>query len=58
MSHTSAPALASSEVPDTPEFGHLKFAQGGDQELGCFPWGSLPVCLLAECGEGGSGMPC
>lgn len=48
----SAPASPFLQGPKHLRVWPLEFAQGGDHELGCFPWGSLPVCLLTECSQG------
>lgn len=48
----SAPASPFLQGPKHLRVWPLEFTQGGDHELGCFPWGSLPVCLLTECSQG------
>lgn len=48
--------LPSPKAPDTSDSG-LRSLPRVETQSGCFPWGSLPACLLTECGRG-SGMPC
>lgn len=48
--------LPSPKAPDTSDSG-LRSLPRVETQSGCFPWGSIPACLLTECGRG-SGMPC
>lgn len=57
MPHPQLLPLPSSKAPDTSDSGPWSLHRADTQNGGCFPWGSLPVCLLTECGHG-SGMPC